>query len=79
MLLFKACPRCAGDMHISGDLYGDYKECLQCANPTSPQTRASPVRERLLPCMMQEIEKNSDILASVQTPVRAKSRKRKVA
>ena len=60
MLLFKACPRCAGDMHISGDLYGDYKVCLQCG-------------------MMQEIEKKSDILASVQTPVKAKSRKKKVA
>ncbi len=30
MLLFKACPRCRGDMHASGDMYGDYKECLQC-------------------------------------------------
>ncbi len=30
MLLFKACPRCEGDMHVSGDIYGDYKECLMC-------------------------------------------------
>ena len=30
MVLFKACPRCKGDMHTNGDIYGDYKECLQC-------------------------------------------------
>ena len=30
MLFFKACPKCRGDMHISRDIYGEYKECLQC-------------------------------------------------
>lgn len=30
MLYFKACPRCRGDMHINRDIYGNYKECLQC-------------------------------------------------
>jgi len=30
MLYFKACPRCQGDMHINRDMYGEYKECLQC-------------------------------------------------
>jgi DNA-directed RNA polymerase subunit M/transcription elongation factor TFIIS len=30
MLQLKACPRCAGDMHTSQDLYGNYIECLQC-------------------------------------------------
>ena len=30
MLLFKACAKCHGDMQVSGDLYGDYKQCLQC-------------------------------------------------
>ena len=32
MLLFKACPRCRGDMQINRDIYGDYKECLHCGN-----------------------------------------------
>ncbi len=27
---FKACPRCRGDMHSNRDMYGEYKECLQC-------------------------------------------------
>ena len=30
MLYFKSCPRCKGDMYVNHDLYGDYKECLQC-------------------------------------------------
>ena len=30
MLLFKACAKCHGDMQVSGDFYGDYKQCLQC-------------------------------------------------
>ena len=30
MVLFKACPRCHGDMHENRDIYGDYKECLNC-------------------------------------------------
>ena len=30
MLLFKSCPKCHGDLHVNSDIYGDYKECLQC-------------------------------------------------
>lgn len=30
MILFKACPRCRGDLHVSGDIYGDYRQCIQC-------------------------------------------------
>lgn len=30
MVYFKACPRCHGDMHVSQDIYGNYRECLQC-------------------------------------------------
>ena len=30
MLELKACPRCKGDMHANRDMYGSYKECLQC-------------------------------------------------
>ncbi|MBI4200017.1 MAG: hypothetical protein HY535_06060 [Chloroflexi bacterium] len=30
MLDFKGCPRCGGDLHLSRDQYGSYKECLQC-------------------------------------------------
>jgi hypothetical protein len=30
MVLFKSCPKCKGDMHIDRDIYGEYKECLNC-------------------------------------------------
>jgi|ETN01SMinimDraft_4_1059930.scaffolds.fasta_scaffold42070_2 DNA-directed RNA polymerase subunit M/transcription elongation factor TFIIS len=32
MIFFRACPRCSGDMHVNRDIYGDYKECLNCGN-----------------------------------------------
>ena len=30
MLYLKSCPRCKGAMHLNRDIYGSYKECLQC-------------------------------------------------
>ncbi len=30
MIYFKACPRCNGDMTLTGDHYGWFKECLMC-------------------------------------------------
>ena len=30
MVYYRACPRCQGDMHVKQDIYGEYKECLQC-------------------------------------------------
>ena len=32
MIFFKACPRCRGDMHHTGDYYGEYCQCLQCGH-----------------------------------------------
>ena len=30
MLNLKGCPRCQGDLITNRDMYGEYKECLQC-------------------------------------------------
>ena len=30
MIEFKACSRCRGDVRINEDIYGAYKQCLQC-------------------------------------------------
>ncbi len=30
MVDFRACPRCKGDLHLNRDVYGRYRECLQC-------------------------------------------------
>ena len=32
MVQFKGCPRCQGDMHTNRDIYGEYRECLQCGH-----------------------------------------------
>lgn len=41
MMELKACPRCHGDMRVSHDVYGDYKQCFQCGNTIElePTTR----------------------------------------
>lgn len=50
MLQLKSCPRCQGDVHKTGDWFGEYMTCLQCgwskdiaADPTSrlAETRES--------------------------------------
>lgn len=30
MAVKRACPRCQGYLHADRDVYGPYKECLQC-------------------------------------------------
>ena len=32
MIQFKACQRCGGDLRESGDMYGDYFQCVQCGH-----------------------------------------------
>ena len=42
MIFFKSCPKCGGDMHINSDIYGHYKQCLNCGmmkDIASPRTR----------------------------------------
>jgi ribosomal protein S27AE len=36
-LLFRACPRCNGDVHERADHYGRYEECLQCGHMRDTQ------------------------------------------
>lgn len=30
MLTRKQCPKCGGNIYLSGDYYGLYEQCLQC-------------------------------------------------
>ena len=30
LILFKGCPRCAGDLYVHADSYDEYVQCLQC-------------------------------------------------
>ena len=45
---FKECPRCRGDLHSAEDMYGAYKECLQCGHVEDIQRKPS-TREGRLP------------------------------
>ncbi len=38
MLELKACSRCNGDVKLNRDMYGTYKECLQCGRILDIQT-----------------------------------------
>lgn len=43
MILFKACPRCEGDVHATGDQYGPYYQCLQCGFMADELEEPQPV------------------------------------
>ena len=30
MVFYRSCPKCRGDMHIREDVYGNFRECIQC-------------------------------------------------
>lgn len=50
MIEFKACSRCRGDVKISEDIYGAYKQCLQCGRlqdvPAAVADKREPVGSR---------------------------------
>lgn len=44
--LLKACPRCAGDLRLRSDYFGDYYDCLQCGAEIEPRVAgASELKE----------------------------------
>lgn len=38
MVLSRSCPRCRGYMQNNRDIYGEYRECLQCGYMEDPPT-----------------------------------------
>lgn len=44
MVLFKSCPRCqTGDLVETEDMYGHYRQCIQCSATTElPRARRVP-------------------------------------
>ena len=44
MVLFKSCPRCAGDRILEQDFYGWYMLCLACGHVAYPQQDPEAVR-----------------------------------
>lgn len=44
MILFKGCPKCRGDMKVTSDMYGEYRQCILCGliqDVDSPAQRTS--------------------------------------
>ncbi len=46
MIEFKACSRCRGDVKVSQDIYGAYKQCLQCGRMQDVQVVAANAEKR---------------------------------
>ena len=42
MVYFKACPRCEGDVILNSDMYGWYRECIQCGYETDAEDAPEP-------------------------------------
>lgn len=49
MIFFRSCPKCRGDIQLTQDVYGTFKECIQCGfileleeEPTAPARREMP-------------------------------------
>jgi hypothetical protein len=42
MIWFKACPRCKlGDLYLNEDIYGKYRQCLQCGHVIYPADKTA--------------------------------------
>ena len=48
VLHLKTCPRCGGDVHSSRDVYGPYRECLQCGYMVDLE-RSNPLADVAVP------------------------------
>ena len=46
MIEFKACSRCRGDVKINQDIYGVYRQCLQCGRTQDVQPVAAGADKR---------------------------------
>lgn len=37
-VLLRRCPHCGGDVRLVRDIYGSYRQCLQCSREIAPET-----------------------------------------
>ena len=42
-VLLRRCPHCGGDVRLVRDIYGSYRQCLQCSREIAPEALAAPV------------------------------------
>ena len=48
MVISKSCPRCRGDMYADRDIYGEYRQCLQCGYMEDVPKPAYEALEKLI-------------------------------
>ncbi len=36
-VLLRRCPHCGGDVRLVRDIYGSYRQCLQCSREIAPE------------------------------------------
>ena len=37
-VMLRQCPHCGGDVRLVRDIYGAYRQCLQCSREIAPET-----------------------------------------
>jgi len=59
----KACERCGGDMSYESDIYGRFRECLQCSYledlPPEGAAEATKKREQAVELVAVAVKKDS--------------------
>ena len=41
-VLLRRCPHCGGDVRLVRDIYGSYRQCLQCSREIAPEALTAP-------------------------------------
>lgn len=59
----KACERCGGDMSYESDIYGRFRQCLQCSYlenlPSEAAAEATKKREQAPELVAERVKKDS--------------------
>jgi DNA-directed RNA polymerase subunit M/transcription elongation factor TFIIS len=59
----KACERCGGDMSYESDIYGQFRQCLQCSYledlPPEAAAEAAKKREQAPESVAEAVKKDS--------------------
>jgi uncharacterized protein (DUF983 family) len=46
--LLRQCPHCGGDVRLVRDIYGSYRQCIQCSREIQPDALQMPVTHPLV-------------------------------
>ena len=66
MIYFKSCIKCKGDLHIKGDFYGTFVQCLQCGWLRDLPNNATQLKPAELPAFLYASAPVIDELVAVE-------------